>query len=100
VTYRENVEGDGHPARRGQSSQSLEGYQPLRRHLRTCSSAAISGRKVAKKHPVLEWFVSTSDERYLRAREGPIDLMSLSDPAESYNLIRGPQSAPTAGVEV
>ena len=34
VTYRENVEGDGHPARRGQSSQSLEGYQPLRCHLR------------------------------------------------------------------
>ena len=30
VAYRENVEGDGHPARRGQSSQSLEGYQPLR----------------------------------------------------------------------
>ena len=66
----------------------------------TCSSAPISGRKVAKKHPVLEWFVATSDERYLRARKGLIELMSLSDPAESYNLLRGPQSAPTAGIEV
>ena len=66
----------------------------------TCSSGAISGRKVAKKHPVLEWSVATSDELYLRAREGPIDLMSLFDPAERYNLLRGPQSAPTAGIEV
>ena len=66
----------------------------------TCSSALISGRKVAKKHPVLEWFVATSDELYLRAREGPIVLMSLPDPAQGYNLLRGPQSAPTAGIEV
>merc|ERR1711865_771982 len=56
--------------------------------------------KVAKKHPVLEWFVATSDELYLRAREGPIGLMSLPDHAQGYNLLRGPQPAPTAGIEV
>jgi hypothetical protein len=37
VTYRENIEGGGHPARGGQSSQSLGGVQPLKWHLRSCN---------------------------------------------------------------
>ena len=64
--------------------------QPQPRKLRDRASVACP----------LEWFVATSDELHLCAPEGPIGLMILADPAERYNLLRGPQSSLTAGMEV